>query len=55
MAKKKETKEVEVEVVEQTIETNTEFAKLLEVYRQKSPKKFELKKEELMRKLQTNK
>ena len=55
MVKKKETTKVEVEVVEETIETNTEFAKLLEVYRQKSPKKFELKKEELMRKLQTNK
>lgn len=54
MVKKKETK-VEVETVEETVETNTEFAKLLEVYQRQSPKKFELKKEELMRKLQTNK
>lgn len=55
MVKKKETTKVEVEVVEETIETNTEFAKLLEVYQRQSPKKFELKKEELMRKLQANK
>lgn len=54
MAKKKETT-VEVEVTKEVTETNTEFALLLEVYKRQSPNKFELKKEELMKKLQANK
>jgi hypothetical protein len=53
MAKKTTTKEVEV--VEKTIETNTEFAKLLEIYKAQSPKKYALKEAELTRKLQANK
>jgi len=55
MAKKTTTKEVEVKVVEETIETNTEFAKLLEIYKAQSPKKYALKEAELTRKLQANK
>jgi hypothetical protein len=54
MAKKTTTK-VEVETTEQVIETNTEFAKLLEIYKAQSPKKYALKEAELTRKLQANK
>ena len=54
MAKKTTTKEVEVEATP-VVETNTEFAKLLEIYKAQSPKKYALKEAELTRKLQANK
>jgi len=53
MVKKTTAKEVKVETP--VVETDTEFARLLQEYQRQNPKKFELKKEELMRKLQTNK
>lgn len=55
MAKKKETTKVEVEATEQVVETNTEFAKLVEIYKAKNPKKYALKEAELLKKLEANK
>ncbi len=52
-AKATEAKEVKVETP--VVETNTEFARLLQEYQRQSPKKFELKKDELLKKLQVNK
>jgi hypothetical protein len=53
MVKKTTAKEVKVETP--VVETNTEFARLLQEYKRQSPKKFELKKEELEAKLKANK
>jgi hypothetical protein len=53
---KKTTKEAIVETCE-VIETPTDsaYAKLLEIYKTKNPKKYEIKKEELLKRLELNK
>lgn len=58
MPKSKTIKEEKQKVVETTVETpkiDSEFAKLLEIYKAQSPKKYALKEVELARKLQANK
>lgn len=52
MVKKTTTKETEeVKVVEETPIINSDFAKLLEIYKVQNPIKYELKKAELLNKL----
>lgn len=50
---KKETKEETIAVIETPVDSA--FAKLLAIYKAKNPKKYELKKEELLKKLELNK
>ena len=49
----KKVKEETCEVIETPIDSN--FAKLLELYKLQSPVKYEAKKAELLKKLETNK
>ncbi len=52
MVVKKTTIKKEEEVIETPkVEINSDFAKLLEIYKVQNPAKYELKKEELLKKL----
>lgn len=53
MTTKKTTKkkEEEIKTVEETVIIDSDFAKLLEIYKVQNPVKYELKKEELLKKL----
>ena len=56
MARPKTTKEENVQTETVIVEAvQSDFAKLLETYKTQNPKKYELKKDELLKKLNNNK
>jgi len=55
MPKSKTTKEETKQEIVETPKIDSEFARLLEIYKAQNPKKYALKEAELMKKLQANK